>query len=330
METTKLKPSQISEALAALVKMQQPVMLHSSPGMGKSQIVHQTADSLGMALTDVRAVLLDPVDLRGLPTVNGDGRAHWATPDFLPTEGAGILFLDEINAAPLAVQAACYQLILDRKLGEYVLPAGWAIVAAGNLQTDRAVVNRMSTALASRFTHIEMICDLDDWCRWALAAGIKTEVIAFLRFRPELLHNFDKDGRTFPCPRTWEFASKIIGGGLTNGIEFGLLAGTVGEGAAAELAGFLKIYRQLPSPDAVLMSPDTADMPDDPATLYALAGALARKASPDNFDRVIAYVGRMPAEFSVLTVRDAITRDAALQSTRPFIEWAAANSDVLI
>jgi hypothetical protein len=145
----------------------------------------EVAALLGIRLIDIRAVLLDPVDLRGLPTVE-PGRAAWAIPAFLPEDGAGILFLDELNAAPPLVQAACYQLVLDCALGEYRLPDSWTVFAAGNREGDRAVTSRMSSALANRFVHLAFEPDLDDWSRWAMGPGdLRPEVVAFLRWRPK-------------------------------------------------------------------------------------------------------------------------------------------------
>ncbi|MBI1207232.1 MAG: MoxR family ATPase [Azospirillum sp.] len=325
-----MKPSAIKKAISACIAARKVPFLWGPPGVGKSQTVAQVAGDLGRELRDVRAILLDPVDLRGLPHVNGDGRAHWAVPDFLPRDGAGLLFADELNAAPQAVQAAFYQLILDRKLGDYVLPEGWDLVAAGNRETDRAVTHRMPSALANRFVHLPVEVDLDDWCRWALAAGVRTEIIAFLRFRPALLHAFDPQQKAFPTPRSWQFVSDLLAVGPHNGIELDLLTGTVGEAAACELIGFLRVFRRMPSPDAVLMNPSGSPVPTDPATLYALAGALARKASDTNIDRVVTFADRLPAEFSVLLVRDAIAREPGLQQSRAFIGWSAAHADVLI
>ena len=125
-----MKASSISDALRVLVAARRPVFIWGGPGVGKSSVVKQLAETLNVPLQDVRALLLDPVDLRGLPFLGSDGRSKWATPEFLPQNGTGILFLDELNAAPAMVQASCYQLVLDRKLGEYVLPDGWAIIAA--------------------------------------------------------------------------------------------------------------------------------------------------------------------------------------------------------
>jgi len=138
-------------------------------------VIHQLAAELAIPLRDVRALLLDPVDLRGLPFLGSDGRSKWATPDFLPQDGEGILFLDELNAAPAMVQASCYQLVLDRKLGEYTLPEGWAIVAAGNRDSDRAATTRMPTPLRNRFVHLEFEVDVQEWAEWAIGAEIRPE-----------------------------------------------------------------------------------------------------------------------------------------------------------
>ena len=327
-----LKPSQVSEALGVLVGIKQPIMIWGPPGVGKSAVVKQVADESDLELRDVRAILLDPVDLRGLPHINGDGRAHWAVPEFLPREGKGILFLDELTAAPQLTQAACYQLILDRKLGEYELPEGWTIIAAGNRESDRGVVHRMPSPLTNRFVHLDFGVDLDDWTKWATKHGIATEVIAFLRFRDELLHDFDpkRSEKAFPTPRSWEFVSNIVGSGtVTNGIEYPLIAGAVGEGAAAEFMGFLKIARSIQSPDMILMNPDKGDIPEEAATLYAISTALARKATENNMDRVVTYANRLPDEFSVLLVKDALDRDPAVANTRAYIEWVAEHHEVM-
>ena len=327
-----LKPSQVSEALGVLVGIKQPIMIWGPPGVGKSAIVKQVADESDLELRDVRAILLDPVDLRGLPHINGDGRAHWAVPEFLPREGKGILFLDELTAAPQLTQAACYQLILDRKLGEYELPERWTIIAAGNRESDRGVVQRMPSPLTNRFVHLDFGVDLDDWTKWATKHGIATEVIAFLRFRDELLHDFDpkRSEKAFPTPRSWEFVSNIVGSGIvTNGIEYPLIAGAVGEGAAAEFMGFLKIARSIQSPDMILMNPEKGNIPEEAATLYAISTALARKATENNMDRVVTYANRLPDEFSVLLVKDALDRDPAVANTRAYIEWVSEHHEVM-
>jgi MoxR-like ATPase len=328
-----MKASQVkSNLMRTLIPIKQPTFLWGSPGVGKSEIVKQVAAELNLKLIDVRAVLLDPVDLRGLPHVNGDNLAHWCAPDFLPRQGDGILFLDELNAAPPLVQAACYQLVLDRKLGEYRLPDGWSIVAAGNRETDRAVTSRMPSPLANRFIHLTFDVDLDDWCKWALSHNVLTEIIAFLRFRPALLFAFDpsKMDKAFPTPRSWEFVSKILATQPDKASEYELLSGTVGNGAAAELLAFLKICRTLPNPDMILMQPDKAPIPSDPATLYAISTALARKASDASMDAIVKYANRMPDEFSVLMITTAMQQAPQIVNTRAFIDWASKHSNVMM
>lgn len=326
-----MKPTQVIESIKTCIKANQPPFIHGSPGIGKSDVVRQVGKDLDLPIADVRAVLLDPVDLRGLPTVNGDGRAKWAIPEFLPREGKGILFLDELNAAPKLVQAACYQLVLDRKLGEYTLPKEWHIVSAGNRETDRAVVTRMPSALANRFIHIDFDVDVEDWILWALNHNVMTELISFIRFRPPLLNAFDPKAasKAFPTPRSWMFVNNIMATNPAQDILYDLLKGTVGEGATAEFLAFWKIFNKLPSPDVILTNPDSSEVPTDPATLYALMGALAARAKDSNMDRLMKYMARVPNEFCVLLMRDALRRDNSLANTRAYINWNSQNSDIV-
>lgn len=324
-----MKASAITEALKSLIAAKRPVFLWGPPGVGKSSIVAQVAAAKNLCLKDLRALLLDPVDIRGLPHLGSDGRATWAVPDFLPSDGAGLLFLDELNAAPSMVQAAFYQLILDRKLGEYTLPDDWVIVAAGNRDSDRATTSRMPSPLRNRFVHLTFEVDSADWSNWAISNKIWPEVIAFIRFRPELLNQFDKDAFAFPTPRSWEFLSKILDSAPDPSIEHEMFAGTVGDGAATEFSAFLRMFRELPSIDAILMSPTTERVPEDPGAQYAVASALARCASDLNFDRICLYLDRMPTEFRVLTVRDAMLREPAIKHTAGFTKWAVQNHHVL-
>lgn len=327
-----MNPSRIAAALSTLIPIGRPVFLWGPPGVGKSQVVAQAAAALGRELTDIRAVLLDPVDLRGLPAPSADGRCHWLPPAFLPTDGRGVLFLDELNAAPPLVQAACYQLILDRRLGEYVLPPGWSLVAAGNREQDRSVTHRMPSALANRMVHLDFETHLEDWLAWAGGADIRAEVTAFLRFRPALLHDFDpaRAERAFPSPRTWQFVSDILRAGPPAEVEYDLLRGTVGEGAAAEFTGFLRVWRELPDTDAILAAPHTAPVPADPAAVYAICEALARKAARETMPALAGYAARLPVEFGVLLMRDALRRDRCVATTEAFAAWARDNAHVLV
>jgi hypothetical protein len=254
-------------------------------------------------------VLLDPVDLRGLPRIQGDS-VLWCPPAFLPKGGAGVLFLDELAQAPPLVQAACLQLTLDRRVGEYQLPEGWSVVAASNRQEDRAGAHRLISPLLNRFVHLDLEVSGDDWHDWAVGAGIAAEVRSFLRYRPALLFQFDPaaGARAFPTPRSWEFVSQVLPHAPAE-LLHPVVAGCVGEGPAAEFVAFARICRELPDPDPVLAAPATTSVPREPAVLYALCGALVercRKANSKVLAAFVQYVSRMPDEFGVLAMRDVL------------------------
>lgn len=340
-----MRPSQAKAALKIFVEIKRPAMLHGSPGIGKSDVVRSLAKELGIGLIDVRLSQLDSVDLRGVPSV--DTTTHitkWNAPEFLPRDGSGILFLDEINSAPTSVQAAAYQLLLDRKLGEYELPDGWTILAAGNRASDKAIVNQMSTALKNRLAHINYEVNNDDWCEWAIQSGIHESVIGFVRFRPHLLNEFEqrnqskeerdrmnkiKDTQAFATPRTWQFLSQTLDHGVPSDIEFEIYSGIVGEAAAGEFMGFLKYYRNLPNIDLILANPGKAEVPTEPAVLYALSTAIAARANKDNMEVVVEYALRMPVEFQTLLIKDAALRDNSVTYTKAFTKWAVKNGQFM-
>ena len=195
-----MQPSSIRTALPRLIEKQRPVFLWGAPGVGKSDVVGQIATDLKLELRDVRLSLLDPIDLKGFPVVDtAKKQMKWLPADFLPTKGRGLLFLDEMNSAPQSVQAAAYQLILNRKIGDYKLPDGWAVLAAGNRSSDRSVVHAMPAALANRFVHLDFDIDVNDWNYWAMTNGMHDDLRAFIQFRPNLLHSFDAASN----PRRW-------------------------------------------------------------------------------------------------------------------------------
>ena len=231
-----LRPSELAATLTLLVEARQPVIVWGPPGAAKSMIAQQVAADAGRQYVDVRALLLDPVDLRGIPWRDGTDRTRWAPPAFLPPTddpGRWLINLEELPSAVPMVQAALYQLVLDRKVGEYELPEGASLIACGNRESDRGVTHRMPTPLASRFVHLEVRVDAEDWCAWAAANGIAAEVVFFVSMRPELLHQFDPQSRekAFPCPRTWEMISNIVHrrNGLDPAVERALFRGTVAD-----------------------------------------------------------------------------------------------------
>jgi hypothetical protein len=335
-----MKPSKLYEALHALIGERVPLHIWGACGVGKSQIVAQVADDLECEFLDVRAVQLDPVDLRGLPRIASD-QTEWVPPKFLPTRGKGILFLDELTSAPQMTQAGCYQLVLDRRLGEYMLPDGWVVIAAGNPASERGVHFSMPRPLRNRFVHLELDADLDDWCKWAITAGVRPEIVAFLRFKPELLHAADStsDANAWPTPRSWEMASNVLCGiarrqktALLSGnseFEAQLLDGTVGQGAASELIGFLRQFRQLPSIDEILLNPDTAPLPSETSAQIAIATALGRVMTDSSVARGLRYLDRMPTEMRVMAVRDAAARDTAITHTPEFVRFGVEHREIL-
>jgi SpoVK/Ycf46/Vps4 family AAA+-type ATPase len=322
-----------------------PVMLWGPPGVGKSQMVAQVAARHDAPVIDIRLSQMEPSDLRGIP-FRVDEIVEWAIPALLPdTErhGArGILFLDEINAAPPAVSAAAYQLILDRRLGEYKVPNGWAIFAAGNRQGDRGVTYTMPAPLANRFSHFEVDTNLDDWVAWAYRNDIDERIIGFLRFRPELLFDFDPAHNpiAFPSPRSWEFAHR----GLQKFADHphllqGALQACIGSAAGIELHAFINSLEQMPDLDAIVAG-EAVSVPSEIDLQYAIAAALVGRAirsaaSPDRIriiDNILLYAGRFPQrEMGVMLVSDmhrAIGNP--LFEAPQFTQWAQSIADVML
>ncbi len=328
-----LRPSELAATLALLVEARQPTILWGAPGCAKSALAQQTAAGAARRYVDVRALLLDPVDLRGIPWRDEDGRTRWAPPAFLPPAGdpgRWLVNLEELPSAVPMVQAALYQLVLDRKVGEYELPEGASLIACGNRESDRGVVHRMPTPLASRFVHLEIRVDVEDWLAWGAANGIAPEVLFYIQMRPDLLHVFDPQAKekAFCCPRTWEIVSNVVNqrGNLDPAVERALFRGTVGEAAAVEFSAFLKVWRELPHPRAVIDDPENAIVPDNASALIAVCGALYRMADDITLGSIVTYAQRLRREVGEFLVGSCIRRDPDLQSSPAFIRWAAART----
>jgi hypothetical protein len=327
-----MKPSHVALALETCIKAKRPIFIWGPPGVGKSQVTHQVVKRIGLErIIEIRGALLDAVDLHGVPDIR-EGKTIWATPGFLPTSGTGFIFIDEMPAAPPLVQSALLQLTLDGRLGEYVLPEGWAIGAAGNRQEDRAYSSRLSTAQSDRFFHVDWEVDFNDWLVWGLTAGIRMEVIAFIRFCPQFLHQFDpqKETRAFPSPRGWEYISDVLNHDPDPRIMLDLFSGKVGRAAGTQFVGFLKIWQSLPDPDAVLMNPQNAPVPDDPQTMWALCGALTGRVGKNNAGRFMEYANRIPSEFAALMINGAIIKTPEVQNTRPFAQWVSEHHELMV
>jgi hypothetical protein len=324
-----------------------PVMLWGPPGVGKSQMVAQVAARHEAPLIDIRLSQMEPSDLRGIPFLK-DEIVDWAIPAMLPDvkrHGTkGILFLDEITSAPPSVSAAAYQLILDRRLGEYEVPNQWAIIAAGNRQGDRGVTYTMPAPLANRFSHYEVDVNLDDWVAWAYANGIDERVIGFLRFRPDLVFDFDPSYNpvAFPSPRSWEFAHRALQKFDDNpDLLVNSLQACVGKAAGVELNAFVESLHQMPDLDAIVSGEDVP-APAELDLQYAVASALVARAirAKDSANgeavkihgNILGYASKFPQrDMGVMMVSDmhrAVGED--IFAVPEFADWADKIADVML
>ena len=253
---------QTRKAILQAFKTKRPVFLWGPPGIGKSEVVADIAQEIGGHVIDLRMAQMEPTDIRGIPFFNKDiNKMDWAPPVDLPDEELAsqyptvVLFLDEMNSAPPAVQAAGYQLILNRRVGKYKLPDNVVIVAAGNRDSDKGVTYRMPMPLANRFIHLEMRPDFTSWQTWAVTKNIHKDVVGYLSFAKNDLYDFDSksSSRAFATPRSWCFVSDLLNDEeIDSDTQFNLVAGAVGEGLAVKFMAHRKIAGKMPEPTEIL------------------------------------------------------------------------------
>ncbi len=325
-----MKASDITKVVNRLIVQKLPVFIWGAPGIGKSSIVKQIAKEQGLEFLDLRLSLLDPTDLKGIPFFNAEtNEGVWAKPSFLPSEpdSKGILFLDEINTAPPAVQASAYQLILDRKVGEYELPAGWSIVAAGNRENDRGVVYKMPPPLANRFVHFEMEVDFADWKVWAFHAGLQSSIIAYLAYDKSMLFTFDatSNEKSFATPRSWEYVDSIIKSGIDDDLLLDSISGAVGREAAVGYISFKKVMKEIPDLNSILNGTLTIVEEDDSKVMMALAiglvNALLENASEEAVENVLHFSLQLPGEFAIMLVKDMQQNNIEVEGSAAWGEW---------
>jgi hypothetical protein len=322
-----MRPTVLADTLEAMIALRRPVLIEGSPGLGKTAIPKQVAAKLGLGVVLFHAPTMQPEDV-AIPAANADKTALEFLPNSrFPLEGSeypdeGVIVVDEMPQAEMSVQKSMAHLIQERDIHGRRLKPGWSIIATGNRAADRAGANRILSHLRNRVTTLEFEPQLDDWCNWALDNEIRSEIISFVRFKPGMLNDFDPQRDLNPTPRAWSEGVSPVIDNVPEAGEFEVIKGAVGEGAAAEFVGFLKICRKLPNPDTIIMNPDKAKVPDEASVRYALAGALAHRASEDNFEAIMTFAKRMPPEFTVLTVLDAVRKTPAVQNTKAFAQWA--------
>ena len=308
-----------------------PMFLWGPPGIGKSEVVAQITEELGGFMIDLRLGQMDPTDIRGIPFFNRElGKMDWAPPIDLPDAELAsqypivVLFMDEMNSAAPAVQAAAYQLVLNRRIGKYVLPDNVVMVAAGNRESDKGVTYRMPTPLANRFVHVEMRADFAVWQDWAVINGIHKDVVGYLSFAKQDLYDFDakSSSRAFATPRSWCFVSELLEDeDLDDVTATDLIAGTIGEGLAVKFQAHRRISGKLPKPEDILSGKEKELQVKEVSAMYSLVISLCyelkdalevRKVDQKEFhsmaDNFFGYMMRnFETELVVMGARIALT-----------------------
>jgi MoxR-like ATPase len=323
-------PKKTKEMIVRIIKQKLVPMVHGDPGIGKSAVIQEIAEQFKLVLIDIRLSQCETVDLNGFP-VFVDGVAKYVPMNIFPIASTPVpkdktgflLFLDEFNSAALSVQSASYKLILDRCVGQYKLHDKAVIVAAGNLGSNKAIVNRLSTPMQSRLIHIEMGIDINDWIDWAAQSKLDYRILSYLQGRPDQLHNFDPNhqDKTFASPRTWHFLSKLIQNEKNLSSLLPLIAGTISEAVAREFVLFVETMTKLPTISEILNNPKNALLDDDPAMLYAVSHLIATHASNANLPILIKYINRMPFEFETITLQNILRRNKALLKEDTIRDW---------
>lgn len=332
-----VSPALLTSILSKMVSKQMPVMITGRPGIGKSQVVEQVAHATNNKLILSHPVVSDPVDYKGLPALTETGAEFIPFSDLkelIDATEPTIFFLDDLGQASPSVQAACMQLILARQINGHKVSDKVTFIAATNRRIDKAGVAGILEPVKSRFAIFELEPTLDDWVEWALTKDwIPLKLINACRYKPEWIKTWEpaKKGEIYntPCPRNIVEVAKMINMDLSSEERFPAFASRLGVAAATELNAFLDLYSNLPKIKSIIDSPETAHVPENPSSLYALIGALAEAADKDTFGRILKYSDRISPEYQILFIKDAIKRKRELNKTREFVQWALANQNLL-
>ena len=366
-----ISAQQAPELLTDVMRAGLVPMIVSSPGIGKSSIAKQIAAERNLKVIDLRLSQCDPSDLLGFPSISEDKtKAGYVPMDTFPIAGdelpimkdehgddrfkmipnpdvkvggeikefirysGWLLFLDEMNSAAKSVQAAAYKIVLDRQVGTFDLHEKVAVMAAGNLSTDKAIVTKLGTAMQSRMVHFQLRDDFKSWMEWASKSGIDYRITSFLNFKPKALFNFSPEHNdcTFACPRTWEFASKIIA--PWKEIHFSkapIIGGTIGEGMGREFLAFCQVFNSLPTIGQIINNPVGTPISEEPTVRYALTGMVSNHITKENSDALMQFVTRLPVEFQIITLQAALRRDGSLlEPGSAFDQWVTDNAKRLM
>lgn len=337
-----MRPSELVTFLCAAIPARRPILITGAPGIGKTDIVDEACRRSGAALILSHPAVADPTDVKGLPWLGGDGTSATFLPfgelaQAIKATTPTVWFLDDLGQAPPSVQASFMQLLLARRVNGHALPDCVTFVAATNRRTDRAGVSGILEPVKSRFASIvNLDVNLDDWCAWAIDHALPAELIAFLRFRSDLLCKFEAtaDLTNSPVPRTWAHVAQLLALKMDDALTHAAVVGAVGEGAAVEFSAFRRLFAEMPNIDAILADPDKGTIPAAPATRYAVVTALAMRADLKNIAKVTRYaerlVGADAGEFAALLMRDVIRRDKSIMQTKAFVTLASGTFGDLI
>tara|TARA_X000001382_G_scaffold47983_1_gene32491 strand:- start:2942 stop:3940 length:999 start_codon:yes stop_codon:yes gene_type:complete len=330
-----MKPSDMKKAVKELYKIKRTTLIEGKPGGGKTTLCRDVAKELNTGYVEVHMPTMLVEDF-GIPMPQPDGTVKYTIPHWVPVVGSdhpdeGIIVLDDFSQAPADIQKVVRNMCQGRNLHEHTLK-NWQFIMTGNRQSDRAGANRRLSHVSNAITVIELDTDLPDCIRWMLDNGVHPTVIAFINFKPNLLHDFDPQREGNSSPRAWvEGVSDVLNScTLPMEMELEIFKGAVGEGCAGEFVAFREVEREMPNIDSILKSPTTAKIPEKPSVMYAVAGALAFKMTKDNIENCIKYLDRFPAnEYNMLSVSLACRRDESVASTKAFTEWSVKHGDTL-